>query len=805
MMGFKQGEFKDPGREYSTVFAWAWNAPVTKEGIKNKLEEMQRAGINGVYVIPQPKEFRPVTMSLDMQPGYLTEEYFELIKYLCDTAKEMGFEFWLYDEGGWPSGSACTQIVKQRPDLRRKTVTCIKVETTKGTKYTPPIHQKSFLAAFAKDKDGNYTRIRDTIVCDGESAVIEYRCMATYLTYIHNEEYNTDILDPDTVKLFLELTHEGYKKALGHEFGKYIKYMFDDEPSVDPHGWTWGLEKIFYEDYGYDILDYLPVIKNQVAADTEERRQAESDWRRLLCRLAMKNFFIPIRDWCRENNILSIGHLDSDHDAWMLARAIPCDAMPLEVLRCYDLPGVDCIWRHIYPAGLGAASYQKGIPFFPRFASSAAAQIGRSLAITETMAIYGEGATPSVMRYVFGAQAVRGINVFNCNSISYGDQPIRPGFTPARPGYEHLPQITKYLSRLSYLAQLGKAECSTAVYLPCEDITKGYSADEFHKLGLALEKKQVYFDIIDDAFVREAEIKGDALCMGIAAYKNVIIPKGANLPADVREKLNGFIAEDAAPTVVCDNVEMLVMKRNIDNGSTLYFLFNNSKDIQTVYAKFDENKPAYRLFIEDGRIERCIDYKFTLEMGEIAAVLFTDDEIAAEAQPNTVAEIGINGGFTLKKTAEFFSDEKGARRVDAEEEAKTAELGSWAEYFGEEFSGKAVYTASFEADDKFLDGEIYELDLGMVEYTADVIINGKFAGIASLTPHKLRFDGSFLQQHNTIEITVANTACNRTTTADVYSHLHQRDIGPYHQIEVMFERESLGGGLIGPVVLKRLG
>ena len=133
--------------------------------------------------------------------------------------------------------------------------------------------------------------------------------------------------------------------------------------------------------------------------------------------------------------------------------------------------------------------------------------------------------------------------------------------------------------------------------------------------------------------------------------------------------------------------------------------------------------------------------------------------------------------------------------AEAEEEAKTAELGSWAEYFGEEFSGKAVYTASFEADDKFLDGEIYELDLGMVEYTADVIINGKFAGIASLTPHKLRFDGSFLQQHNTIEITVANTACNRTTTADVYSHLHQRDIGPYHQIEVMFERESLGGGL----------
>jgi hypothetical protein len=82
-----------------------------------------------------------------------------------------------------------------------------------------------------------------------------------------------------------------------------------------------------------NILDYMPVIKNQVPADTDERRKAESDWRRLLCRQAMKNFFIPIREWCRENGLLSIGHLDSDHDAWTLARAIPCDAMPLEVLR----------------------------------------------------------------------------------------------------------------------------------------------------------------------------------------------------------------------------------------------------------------------------------------------------------------------------------------------------------------------------------------------------------------------------------------------------------------------------------------
>ena len=131
-------------------------------------------------------------------------------------------------------------------------------------------------------------------------------------------------------------------------------------------------------------------------------------------------------------------------------------------------------------------------------------------------------------------------------------------------------------------------------------------------------------------------------------------------------------------------------------------------------------------------------------------------------------------------------------------------LGQWKEVFTDLFSGEAVYRIEFALDITFLGASEYELDLGMVEYTADVKINGIPAGIAAFQPYKVRFRGDLLEEKNRIEINVANTACNRTVTADVYSYFTQKEIGPYHEKEVAYESETLGGGLIGPVILKKL-
>ena len=104
---FSIEDFKLPSPAFSPVYNWTWNGEVTKEESESQLLEFQRLGIKSFCIIPEPKDFRPTTMPTFLTPDYLTKPYFEEYFYVVKRAKELGMTVGLYDEGGWPSGSAC--------------------------------------------------------------------------------------------------------------------------------------------------------------------------------------------------------------------------------------------------------------------------------------------------------------------------------------------------------------------------------------------------------------------------------------------------------------------------------------------------------------------------------------------------------------------------------------------------------------------------------------------------------------------------------------------------------------------------
>lgn len=40
----------------------------------------------------------------------------------------------------------------------------------------------------------------------------------------------TDLINPETTRLFIETTYEAYRKEVGEFFGNTVKWAFDDEP-----------------------------------------------------------------------------------------------------------------------------------------------------------------------------------------------------------------------------------------------------------------------------------------------------------------------------------------------------------------------------------------------------------------------------------------------------------------------------------------------------------------------------------------------------------------------------------------------
>ena len=143
---------------------WFWNGVQEEGEIRRQLTEIVASGCKGVVIHAR----------VGNQIPYLSERWFELVRFACEECAGHKIKVWIYDEEDYPSGNAGFKIQKLRPDLIQK---CWQW----------------------KEQDGK----------------LEF--------FVKDFSQHIDTLHPDTVKLFIELTHEKYKEHLGHLFGSTIE------------------------------------------------------------------------------------------------------------------------------------------------------------------------------------------------------------------------------------------------------------------------------------------------------------------------------------------------------------------------------------------------------------------------------------------------------------------------------------------------------------------------------------------------------------------------------------------------------
>jgi len=113
-------------------------------------------------------------------------------------------------------------------------------------------------------------------------------------------------------------------------------------------------------------------------------------------------------------------------------------------------------------------------------------------------------------------------------------------------------------------------------------------------------------------------------------------------------------------------------------------------------------------------------------------------------------------------------------------------LGDWSQYALESYSGGAVYKKKFTLTDKQLQGEVV-LDLGAVNTTAEVAVNGQVVGVRLARPYRFDITGQVHEGANELEVTVYNTLANYFST------------GPYES-DYVFPGQTVSG-LLGPVTV----
>ena len=131
-----------------------------------------------------------------------------------------------------------------------------------------------------------------------------------------------------------------------------------------------------------------------------------------------------------------------------------------------------------------------------------------------------------------------------------------------------------------------------------------------------------------------------------------------------------------------------------------------------------------------------------------------------------------------------------------------AALGDWGKFLGEDFSGTAEYTTTFRYDGK---GGIRFIDLGQVNYTCSVKLNGRTVGRSFFSGSVFDLQGALKEGVNKLTVTVSNTLANALRPKEVQDFWKgsRKVPSPYNIIQLDFESEALPSGLFGPVRLMK--
>ncbi len=526
--------FNLPPSEFASHVIWGWEGPMDIGTIRADLDSIKTKGFRSVifeagYRLPYE---------------YLSDDWFKAIRTAVKEAKKRGLKVWIIDEGKYPSGFAGGKFSKERPDLRMKAVVAVdtimvgKGESLKDFAVTPKA-----LSAVAIGREGQQNRIvpvRDGKISfdagDGSWDILlagtDYRTGQTRAVNNPTGGKDTtnsicDYLSPEAVGQFIEWTHEQYKKYIGPEFGKTVLGFRGDEPDFAYTPWTPGMVREFRQRKGYDPTPYLATLLAPVRTVADKRFKA--DYWDVWSELFAVSFFKRQADWCAENGLAHITHLNNDHNMPVCVKA---GGDLFRNLSKIQIPGVDAIWNQIWPETEND---------FPKFASSVSHAYGKPRCFSESFAAYYTSPSIPQAKYVVDYQVVRGVNFFEFMFWMAGSQKANWMTDPG------MKSLNDYTNRATYLMAQGKPNARIAVYYPTSTLWMDDNAvnPDLVSISRLLLQHQRDFDWLDDDAFTEALRVEDGTFVNLSGqkYSTLIIPSCDVISREAWDRIYEFAAD----------------------------------------------------------------------------------------------------------------------------------------------------------------------------------------------------------------------------------------------------------------------
>ncbi len=308
----------------------------------------------------------------------------------------------------------------------------------------------------------------------------------------------------------------------------------------------------------------------------------------------------------------------------------------------------------------------------------------------------------------------------------------------------------KYIPLLSFqkLIELAKSGAQILIYKSLPTDVPG-----FEKLK---ERKAIFQNLLSQLQFSENE-----------GVKKATIGKGSFL---VAEDMSALLKAGGVRMETLNEKGLQFIRRKNVNGST-YFLVNRTKkevdEWITINAKAASVVMFDPMFAKSGlanwraKQDGTMEVMVQLSPFESAIIQLFNAKKSGKNFPYIQRKgktTNIEGNWTIT----FI---EGGPSLPAK--VTTSHLGSWTEQDGDaykNFSGTAKYTVSFQKSEE--NAALWLLDLGKVNETAEVYLNGKKVATLIGPSYKIVIPATELEQTNTLEIIVSNLMANRIAYMD---------------------------------------
>lgn len=838
---------------------WWWlGSALNKADVTWNMEQYASHGIGALEITPLYGVQGNAANNID----YLSPKWMDMYKHVLSEGKRLGIQIDMNNGTGWPFGGPATDI----KDAACKVVIVDTIVTSKDIKkgLLPTLPEKerkwcdfSFATAYPLNKEGK--PLNASLKMKGDDLPYVYNNYALDMTpYVKGESWTLTWSDVPSgayrvVMVFNSRTRQQVKRAapggqgyvIDHfdkgAVGRYFS-VFDKAFSENQAPWPHTMFNDSYEVYGADWTPTLPQefehrrgysMKAYINKLIERDEQMVHDYRETLGDMLLENFTQQWTSWAHGHGMITRNQ----------AHGSPANL--LDLYAAVDIPEIE---------GFGLSEFGiKGLRKDPgmtklndsdysmfKYAPSAAHVSGKKLVSSETFTWLTEHFRTSLsqMKPDLDLMFCAGVNQMYYHGTCYSpkDDPW-PGWkfyasidmSPTNSLWNDATDFNKYIERCQTFLQWGEPDNDILVYFPIHDLWKrntktlllqfaihnlGKLAPEFKASILELDRLGYDCDYISDRQLMETTTvkHGNTTSAadtyiktkGGTAYKALLIPEGATLTQELRNKIDNLKAagvkvingNNAQALQLAAKAETMktalglnMIRRKNDNGYH-YFIANLTPNDVDAYARlavswedakwYDPLTGKWFAVETDGNGA----IRMNLRSGEsLILETFTEGQLKAghvNPQPNN-APIKLNKEVsrvmqkTLVKDTVFPLDnpwklhfENSVPRVD-----KTFDLPrvqTW-ETLDDENVKVTMGTGIYETELKLTSTSLYygtfAIDLGDVRETARVYVNDEFIGNAWCVPYILNFDGTLLHPgSNKIRIEVTNLPANRIADLD---------------------------------------